>query len=122
MDLFNRTMLLLPQTTQFNGENLRANQRFVVCLLSLIKEKSWSVKLVSGYVLNSQVKTDRCKGCNSIPKMVVGYNGDPDLFLYGCNGHKCKHTLIRLKFASERSPSLQTMTPTMVDIQVSSNA
>jgi hypothetical protein len=122
MDLFNKALLLLPQTTLFNGENLCANHQLVVCLLSLIKEKSWSVKLVSGYVVNSQVKADRCKGCDSIPKMVVGDNSDPDLFLYGCNGHKCKRTLIRLKFSSERSPSLQTMTPEMVDIQVSNNA
>jgi hypothetical protein len=30
--------------------------------------------------------------------MILGNNDDPDMFLYGCSGHKCKHVLIRLKF------------------------
>jgi hypothetical protein len=65
--------------------------------MSLVKEKSWSVRLVKGYVLNSQVRADRCRGCESTTKPVLGNNGDPDLFLYGCSGHKCKHILIRTK-------------------------
>jgi hypothetical protein len=65
--------------------------------LSLIKEKSWSVKLENGYVLGSQVKANRCKGCESTAKLVAGNNDNPDLLLYGCHGHRCKHVLIRVK-------------------------
>ena len=64
----------------------------------MYKEKSWSVKLVEGYVLNNLVRSNHCKGCDSTARLVVNNNGNPDLLLYGCNGHKCKHILIRMKF------------------------
>ncbi|MCW4019314.1 MAG: hypothetical protein NWF00_11660 [Candidatus Bathyarchaeota archaeon] len=66
--------------------------------MSLTKPKSWSVNLVNGYLLNGEVRADHCKGCDGKTKLLIGNNGDPDLFLYGCNTHKCKHVLIRLKF------------------------
>jgi hypothetical protein len=70
----------------------------VVLLLGMFKEKSWSVRLVNGYILNNQVKSDLCKGCESATKLIAGNNDDPDLLLFGCAGHRCKHVLIRLKF------------------------
>jgi hypothetical protein len=71
--------------------------------LSFVKVKSWSVKVVDGYILNDQVRSAQCKGCDSAAKLVVGNNDDPNLILYGCGGHKCKHTLIRMDFGSENS-------------------
>ena len=67
--------------------------------MSFPKEKSWSVKLVDGYVLNSQIRANRCKGCDYTSKLLVSNNGNPDLLLYGCNTHKCRHILIRMKFS-----------------------
>ena len=71
--------------------------------LNLPQEKSWSVKLVNGYVLNGQVKGEKCRDCESTPKLVAGNNSDPDLLLYGCYGHRCRHFLIRTK-VSEAYP------------------
>ncbi len=68
--------------------------------MSFYKVKSWSVKVVDGYILNDQVRSAQCKGCDSATKLVVGNNDDPNLILYGCGGHKCKHTLIRMDFGS----------------------
>jgi hypothetical protein len=66
----------------------------------LVKEKSWSVRLVDGYVQNCQITSEQCKGCDCVTKLVVANNHDHNLVLYGCDGHKCKHTLIRMKFGS----------------------
>ena len=71
--------------------------------MSFVKVKSWSVKVVDGYILNDQVRSAQCRGCDSATKLVVGNNDDPNLILYGCGGHKCKHTLIRMNFGSENS-------------------
>jgi len=71
--------------------------------LSFVKVKSWSVKVVDGYILNDQVRSAQCKGCDSATKLVVGNNDDPNLILYGCGDHKCKHTLIRMNFSSENT-------------------
>ncbi len=80
--------------------------------MSIFKEKSWSVKLVEGYVLNNLVRSDHCKGCASNTNLVVNNTGTPDLLLYGCNGHKCKHILIRMKFpAVDQAVFTQTQKP-----------
>jgi hypothetical protein len=71
--------------------------------LCFYKVKSWSVKVVDGYILNNQVRSVQCKGCDSATKLVVGNNDDPNLILYGCGGHKCKHTLIRMDFGAANS-------------------
>ena len=71
--------------------------------MSFYKVKSWSVKVVDGYILNNQVRSAQCKGCDSATKLVVGNNDDPNLILYGCGGHKCKHTLIRMDFGAANS-------------------
>ena len=70
---------------------------WAVFLLALTKEKSWSVKLANGFVVHDQVRSDFCKSCDSIPQLLLGNNGDKDLLLYGCAGHKCKHIMIRMK-------------------------
>ena len=81
------------------------------------KEKSWTVKLVGGYVADNQVKSRLCKGCSSTAKLVVGNNFDPDLSLYGCNQHKCKHMLIRLKLHSENEET-PPVEPLIDDLQM----
>ena len=75
-------------------------------MLGFFREKSWAVRLVNGYILDSQVKADQCRDCDSNTKLVVSNNNDPDLLLYGCNGHKCKHILIRIKFPEENQTLL----------------
>ena len=96
---------------------MRALNRSGCWFLSLIKEKSWSVKIVNGYVLNNQVRSDLCKDCAATPTLVVGNYGDPDLLLYGCNGHKCKHVLIRMKF-SDADQTAFTQIPVAVSSSV----
>ncbi|MCW4009686.1 MAG: hypothetical protein NWF05_03580 [Candidatus Bathyarchaeota archaeon] len=81
--------------------------------MNVVKEKSWSVRLVDGYILNSQVRAERCKGCESTTKLIAGNNSDPDLILYGCNGHKCKHILIRTKVSKAEQ---KTATPPEITV------
>ncbi len=69
-------------------------------MLSFVKDKSWSVRLVDGYILGNQVRGKNCGNCESISKLVANNFGNPNMVLYGCNGHKCKHKLIRLNFYS----------------------
>ncbi len=69
-------------------------------MCSFFKEKSWSVRLANGFVLNGDVRSNRCSDCNNSPILLLGNCSDPDLLLYGCTGHKCKHTLIRVRVTS----------------------
>jgi len=69
-------------------------------MLSIFKEKSWSVRLVDGYILGNQVRGMHCDNCDGISKLVANNFGNPNMVLFGCNGHKCKHRLIRLYFYS----------------------
>ncbi len=69
--------------------------------LTLFKEKSWSVKLVNGFITNNRVRTQLCENCDSTSQIVVINNADPNLALYGCSNRKCKHILMRLKISSE---------------------
>ncbi len=64
----------------------------------LLKEKSWSVKLVTGFVYADQVRSKQCLGCNSNSTFVVYSYSNPDLVLFGCDASKCQHKLIRLHF------------------------
>ncbi len=90
-------------------------------ILSLIKEKSWSVKLANGYILDSKVQADRCKGCESTPKLVAWNKDDQNLLLYGCYGHRCKHVLLRIKVPDAYPPvSIQNnvfLNPLITDFQ-----
>lgn len=84
-----------------------------VGMLGFFREKSWTVRLVNGYILDNQVRADQCRDCDSNTKLVVSSNSDPDLLLYGCKGHKCKHILIRVKFPEENQTPL-TLAPLTV--------
>ncbi len=64
----------------------------------LFKEKSWSVRLVDGFVSENQVKARQCVGCPSASSLVVLHCGDPNVVLYGCGGSKCQHRLIKVRF------------------------
>jgi hypothetical protein len=70
-------------------------------LSSLEKEKSWSVKLVEGFITDNKVRTEHCEDCDSISQIVAINNADPNLALYGCSNRKCKHILMRMKFSSD---------------------
>ena len=74
-----------------------------IFLLGTIKEKSWSVMLVRGYILNDQVRAKRCENCKSISEVLTTNYNNPNLLLYGCKDSKCKHRLMRLDFNGELS-------------------
>jgi hypothetical protein len=61
-----------------------------------VKEKSWSVRLASGYVLNGQVRSEYCGNCESKAKLIAGNNYDSNLILYGCDSKRCRHVLMRV--------------------------
>ncbi len=64
-------------------------------------EKSWVVKLATGFLIDDHVKSPQCKGCNSTTEPILRNNHDGALFLFGCPNRKCRHTLIRFKFPPE---------------------
>jgi hypothetical protein len=70
-------------------------------VMSVTKEKSWSVKLVEGSVLSDQVRAEKCKGCDRIPQLIVGNDDESNLVLYGCVSQKCRHSLIRVDLNRE---------------------
>jgi hypothetical protein len=75
-------------------------------MFNSIKEKSWSVLLVKGYVLNDQVRAERCEDCKSTTEVLIKNYNNPNLLLYGCRDSKCKHRLLRLDFNAEIPPKL----------------
>jgi len=68
-----------------------------------VKEKSWSVRLTFGYVLNGQVRSEYCGNCDSKAKLIAGNNDDSNLILYGCDSRRCKHVLMRVDLGLSRS-------------------
>jgi len=83
-----------------------------------IKEKSWSVRLTFGHVLNGRVRSEYCGNCDSIAKLIIGNNDNSNLVLYGCAAKKCRHVLLRVNFSldgpqnfptTEQAPSFQTI-------------
>jgi hypothetical protein len=62
------------------------------------KEKSWSVLLTKGYVVNDQVRAERCENCKSTTEALTSNYGNPNLLLYGCKDIKCKHRMLKLDF------------------------
>jgi len=74
-----------------------------------IREKSWSVFLVKGYIANDQVRAKRCENCKCTTEVLAANFGNPNLLLYGCKDSKCKHRLVRLDLDAEMS-LLQKMT------------
>ena len=68
--------------------------------LSLFKEKSWSVKVVDGFITNNRVRTQQCENCDSTSYLVAINHADPNLTLFGCGNRKCKHILMRMRISS----------------------
>lgn len=65
-------------------------------MLGVFKEKSWSVFLSDGYVIDNQVMSGRCQNCKSTAEILrVNFN-NPNLVLYGCKDGRCMHRLLRL--------------------------
>jgi hypothetical protein len=69
-------------------------------LENLFKEKSWSVKIVDGYLSENQVRAEHCLGCEGSCDIIARHRGNPNLVLFGCERSKCQHKLIRLHFRS----------------------
>ncbi len=77
--------------------NLKAEAAF---FMSFAKQKSWSVKLLQGYVEKGKVRIKRCGDCNSTAHLVAENLGKPELLLFGCHSLKCKGLLLRLNLKS----------------------
>jgi hypothetical protein len=76
-----------------------------------LKEKSWSVLLIKGYVCNDQVRAERCENCKSTTEALTTNHHNPNLLLYGCRDSKCRHRLLRLDFDDEVSASFIQVSP-----------
>jgi hypothetical protein len=66
----------------------------------LLKEKSWSIKLVPGFIFQEQERGGHCSDCTGTASIVAYNLGNPNMVLFGCNGSKCQHKLIKLSFGS----------------------
>ncbi len=71
-----------------------------------VKEKSWSVLLVKGYVHNGQVRGERCENCKSTTEILTANYNNPNVLLYGCKDTKCKHRFLRVNFDGEVSKKM----------------
>lgn len=86
-----------------------------------IKEKSWSVRLSSGYVLNGQVRSNYCGTCDSKAKLIAGNDDDSNLVLYGCDAKKCRHVLMRVNLSPagpQSFSSIESPEPLQITQQV----
>jgi hypothetical protein len=64
------------------------------------KEKSWSVKLVSGSYYdtnNGHVRSGYCGDCRSNAELIAVNSANPRLVLLGCSDRKCHHRLIKFE-------------------------
>jgi hypothetical protein len=66
----------------------------------LIKEKSLSVRIVEGQLLDGKVRAIQCTECKHSCELVTVGCGNSNSMLYGCTGNKCRHLLIHVKFGS----------------------
>jgi hypothetical protein len=94
----------MQSQNNFNVNNIK-NPAFleVVIMLGILKEKSWSVFLADGYILDNQVKSPICQNCKSTGEVLRVNCSDPNLVLYGCDGDKCRHRLLRVDFGSKET-------------------
>jgi hypothetical protein len=65
------------------------------------KEKSWSVRLVPGHILDDQIRSQRCQNCKSISQILVVNHQNPNLLLYACRDSKCRHRMLRVDMVAE---------------------
>jgi hypothetical protein len=65
-----------------------------------IKEKSWSVRIVEGQLLDGKVRAKQCSQCKHSGDLVAIGCGNSNSILYGCPENKCRHVLIHVKFGS----------------------
>lgn len=72
-------------------------------MLTLFKEKQWSVLLVRGYVLKEEIRGSLCANCKSTTHPLTANFGNPNLFLYGCQNPKCRHRMLRFDFGDSTS-------------------
>jgi len=66
----------------------------------LVKEKSWSVRIVKGQLLDGKVRAKQCSQCKRSCNLVVIGSGHSNSILYGCTEGKCKHVLIHVETSS----------------------
>jgi hypothetical protein len=66
----------------------------------LIKEKSWSVRIVKGQLLDGKVRAKQCLQCNHSCDLVAIGCGNSNSILYGCTENKCRHVLIHVESGS----------------------
>jgi hypothetical protein len=66
----------------------------------LIKEKSWSVRIIEGQLLDGKVSAKQCSQCKHSCDLVAIGCGNSNSILYGCSGSKCRHVLIHVGSSS----------------------
>jgi hypothetical protein len=83
-----------------NKEKLILDRYSELTSFRLIKEKSWSVRIVEGQLLDGKVRATQCSECKRSCELVTVGCGNSNSMLYGCTENKCRHVLIHFKFGS----------------------
>ena len=65
-----------------------------------IKEKTWSVRIVEGQLLEGKVRAKQCSQCKHSCDLVAIGCGNSNSILYGCAKSKCRHVLIHVEASS----------------------
>ncbi len=81
-----------------------------------VKEKSWSVRLLNGYVVDDEVRSDKCENCKSKTEILVSNYTNPNLLLYGCKDNKCKHRFLRIDLSKELPTNLLLQEENQTDL------
>jgi len=66
----------------------------------LIKEKSWSVRIVEGHLQEGKIRAKQCSQCKHSCDLVAIGRGNSNSLLYGCAESKCRHVLIHVEPSS----------------------
>jgi hypothetical protein len=66
----------------------------------VIKEKSWSVRIVEGQLLEGKIRAKQYSQCKHSYDLVAIGCGKSNSILYGCVESKCKHVLIHVEASS----------------------
>jgi hypothetical protein len=77
------------------------NKSLEIMNFPYIKEKSWSSRVIEGYIFQGKVRAQQCAECKSSCELVTLGVGDSNSILCGCAKDKCKHILIHMKFPSD---------------------
>jgi hypothetical protein len=66
----------------------------------LKKEKSWSVRIVKGQLLDGKVRAEQCSQCKHSCDLIAIGCGNSNSVLYGCAESRCRQVLIHVEPSS----------------------